>query len=154
MHPRPGRLDQRSARPPRDIRETPSSRLTILLRSDDTEARKATVRRFGRSHRCAKRCRPGPRCGGHRARESVRARRSHTMGAGGRARPIDPRGGPGAGPQPMPLARWPNSHGCEAAADVAFRGTRVRDQLPVISLSFAKNARLRSVLIPQFTGGD
>src|SRR5262249_10880303 len=33
-------------------------------------------------------------------RESVRARRSHTMGAGGRARPIDPRGGPGVGLRP------------------------------------------------------
>ena len=76
------------------------------------------------------------------------------MGAGGRARPTDPRGGPGAELRPMPLARWPNSLGCEAAADVYVGGTRVRDQLPVISLSFAKNARLRSVLIPQFTGGD
>jgi hypothetical protein len=76
------------------------------------------------------------------------------MGAGGRARPIDPWDGPGAGLRPMQLAEWPNSLGCEAAADVYIGGTRIRDQLAVISLSFAKNARLRWVLIPQFTGGD
>ena len=56
--------------------------------------------------------------------------------------------------RPMQLAEWPNSLGCEAAADVSVGGTWLRDQLPVISLSFAKNARLRWVLIPQFTGGD
>jgi hypothetical protein len=60
---------------------------------------------------------------------------------------------------PRDSALWKNRQpadwlGCEAAADVYAEGTRVRDQLPVIFLSFAKNARLRSVLIPQFTGGD
>jgi hypothetical protein len=44
--------------------------------------------------------------------------------------------------------------GCEAAADEHVGRARIPDQLPVISLSFAKNARLRWVLIPQFTGGD
>jgi hypothetical protein len=42
-HPRPDWLDPRAARPPRDIRKTPSSRLTILLRSDDTEANSPEV---------------------------------------------------------------------------------------------------------------
>src|SRR5579883_202970 len=55
--------------------------------------------------------------------ESVRARRSHTLGAGGQARPIDTRGGPVAGLQPatspggglwsapQPLARSLRHHG-------------------------------------------
>ena len=39
-------------------------------------------------------------------------------------------------------------------ATPADSSVAISDQLPVISLSFAKNARLRWVLIPQFTGGD
>jgi hypothetical protein len=43
-HPRPDRLDLRSARPPRDIRGRPSSPLTFLLRSATPKRVEAWVR--------------------------------------------------------------------------------------------------------------